>query len=312
MGKKISRLIGILIIIFILSRLNLAEIKEIFLGSNKYYLVLGFALTIIVAFIKSLRWNYLKRAQKIKYPISDSFAMYCAGALAGIITPGRLGELSKIFYLKNDGCSYGKSALSVIVDRLFDVFFLVIFATVGMFFFFSLFEKEIPYMIGLTVLVLIFSYLFIKTNLLKKTFLKIFNFLIPIRYQESWQINLRDFMTDLKNLSSKNYLFVLGITIFSWLIYYLQMLIFAKSMNINIPFLYLAISVTIAGIVTMIPISYAGIGTRDLVLITLFSFFLISQESAVAFSSVILSTHIIMAILGFIYWLKNPVPLSKN
>lgn len=307
MGKKISRLIGILIIVFILSRLNLVEIKEIFLRVNKYYLIGGLILTIAVAFIKALRWNYLKKTQEIKYSIPDSFIMYCAGILAGMTTPGRLGELSKIFYLKKDGHSYGKSLLSVTLDRLFDIFFLLIFATIGMFFFSGLFEKEIPYFIGLTVLILIFSYLSIKTNLLKKSFLKIFNFLIPAKYQKSWQINLQDFINDLKNLKSKHYISILGITILVWFMYYFQMLIFAKSIGINIPFLYLAISVTIAGIVTMIPISYSGIGTRDLILISLFSFFLISQELAVAYSSLILSTHILMAIFGFICWLKKPI-----
>lgn len=307
MAKKISRLIGIIIIVFILSKLNLTELKGIFSTVNKYYLILGLALAIVGVFIKAGRWNYLKRIQGIKYSITNSFIMYSASTMVGIITPGRLGELSKIFYLKNDGHSYGKSTLNVILDRIFDILFLLIFATIGMFFFFNLFKKEIPYAITLIIGILIFFYLFIKTELIKKLFLKIFNFLIPAKYQKSWQVNLQDFINDLKTLKVKHYLFVFGITIFAWFLYYFQMLIFAKSIGINIPFLYLAISVTVAGIVTMIPISYSGIGTRDLILISFFSFFLISQELAVAFSSLILSTCILMAMVGFICWLIKPI-----
>ena len=121
MIKKISRLIGIVIIILILRKLDFSEIKEIVLKANKYYLVLGLSLTLVGAFIKSVRWNYIKHIQSINYSIKDSFIMYCAGILMGIMTPGRLGELAKIFYIKKDGYSYGKSALSIIFDRIFDI-----------------------------------------------------------------------------------------------------------------------------------------------------------------------------------------------
>lgn len=93
----------------------------------------------------------------------------------------------------------------------------------------------------------------------------------------------------------------------SWLVYYYQMAILAKSVGLHLPFLFLAVSVTIAGLVTMIPISYLGIGTRDIILIGLFSFFNISQETTIVFSGLILSTYVVMAILGFACWLKKPL-----
>lgn len=310
MIRKISRLIGVVIIVFILSKLDLTEIKEIFFSSNKYYLIFGFLLTIVSIFAKSLRWNYLKKIQGIKYSITNSFVMYSASLLVGLATPGRLGELSKLFYLKNDGYSYGKSLFNVVIDRLFDMFFLLVFGAAGMFFFFNLFKKEIPYILIFTVIALIFVYLFIKTNLLKAILSRAFNFIIPVKYQKSWQVNLQDFIVDLKSLKAKHYLFALAITCISWLLYYFQMSIFARAIGIDISFLYLAISTTVAGIVTMIPISYSGIGTRDLVLITLFSLVFISKESAVTLSSLILFTHIFMAIMGFVCWLKKPLRLK--
>lgn len=306
MTKKIVKLIGLIIIIFILGNIDLVKIKEVFLNSNKYYLIFGLSLTILVAFVKSLRWNYIKKIQGIKYSIIDSFIMYCVGISAGIITPGNLGELSKTFYLKSDGRSYGKSIFSVIIDRMFDVVFLLIFGTIGVLFFFAFFEREIPYIASFAVAVLTLTYLFLKTDLLKIIFSKIFNFIIPVKYQKSWQLNLRDFVVDLKNLKTKHYLFALIITLLSWLLYYFQMFIFAKAIEINISFLYLAISVTASGIITMVPISYSGIGTRDLTLISLFSLVFISKESAVAFSSLVLLTYVIMAVFGFFCWLKKP------
>jgi len=312
MIKKISRLIGIVIIILILRKLDFSEIKEIILGTNKYYLVLGLSLTLVGAFIKSVRWNYLKRIQNINYSIKDSFIMYCTGILLGIITPGRLGELAKIFYIKKDGYSYGKSALSIIFDRIFDIVFLVIFSVLGMLFFINFFEKGIILVVISIPLILIILYFIIQNNLIKNAFSKIFRFLIPIKYQKSWQINAQDFINDWKKFKKQNYISIITITSLAWLIYYCQMFILSKSLNINIPFFYLAVSVTIAGIVSMIPISYSGIGTRDLILISFFSVVFISQEMAVAFSSLILLTHLIMVIVGFFCWLKKPISFDKN
>jgi len=312
MIKKISRLIGVVIIILILRKLDFSEIKEIVLKADKYYLALGLSLTLVSAFIKSVRWNYLKRIQNINYSIKNSFIMYCAGILLGIITPGRLGELAKIFYIKKDGYSYGKSALSIIFDRIFDIVFLIVFSVLGMFFFINFFEKGVILTIISIPFIFIILYFVIRNNLIKSFFSKIFNFLIPVKYQKSWQINTQDFIDDWKKFKRQNYIYVIAITSLAWLIYYCQVFILAKSLNLNIPFLYLAVSVTIAGIVSMIPISYSGIGTRDLILISLFSIISISQEMTIAFSSLILSTHLIMVVVGFFCWLKKPISFDKN
>lgn len=301
-----------MIVLYLISRLNLSEIEGIFLGANIYYLVTGLALTIVSAWAKAWRWNYLKETQGIKYSLTDSFVMYCASHLAGSITPGRVGEFSKIFYLKNDGHSYGRSTFGAIFDRLFDAVFLSVFSMIGMLLFFRLFQKEIPYALVLVITILIIAYLTIKTDLVKNTFLKIFNFLIPVKYQNSWHVNLQDLLNDLKNLSFQQYLAISALTIFAWSVYYLQMFILAKSLGISVPFMYLAVSVTVTGLVTMLPISYIGLGTRDAVLITLFSFFAISRELSVAYSTLILSTYIIMAVLGFICWLKKPLKLNPR
>lgn len=307
MAKKISRLIGIVIIVLILRKLNFVGIKDSILNANKYYLVIGLFLTVVGSAFKAWRWNYLKKTQNINYRLSDSLIMYFSGMLAGIITPGRLGELSRLIYLKNDGHSYGKSLFGVVLDRLFDMFFLLLFGAISMFFFFTLFKKEIPYIVAIIIISTIIAVLLAKTDLIKKIISKIFNFIIPVKYQKSWQVNLQDFIAGFKNLKTKNYFIISGITILSWIIYYFQMWLFAQSLGIHIPFLYLSISVTIAGIITLIPISYSGIGTRDIALITLFSVVGISKELAITFSSLILSGYVLMATIGFACWLKKPL-----
>ncbi len=305
--KKYSFLLGIILFIIILSKTNLREIFQNIKGINPLYLVLAILMAFPILLNKSLCWNYIKRQQGIKYSLKDSFLMYCAGMYIGILTPGRLGELTKALYLKKDGYSTGKSLVSAILDRLSDFVFLLVFVFIGSLFLSTVFQKQILILILGIVISVLLLILLLKTGLIKWVLNKIFNIFIPQKHQKSWKINFQDFANDFKIYRLKNYLIIFLITTFSWVFYYLQMYILAKGLNINVPLLYLAISITVAGLITLIPVSISGIGTRDIALILLFSPFLIAREQVIAFSALILLMLIWAAFIGLICWLIKPI-----
>ncbi|MFH2013664.1 MAG: lysylphosphatidylglycerol synthase transmembrane domain-containing protein, partial [Patescibacteria group bacterium] len=305
--KKYSFIIGLIIFAIILSKTNLEGIFQNIKNINPLYLILAMLMTIPTLFNKALCWNYIKRKQGIKYNLKDSFLMYCSGIYIGLITPGRIGEITKAIYLKKDGHSMGKSLVSVILDRLIDFIFLFIFLFLGSLFFLTIFQKQILiFIFGIIITVILFV-IFLKIGLIKWFSNKVFKIFIPKKYQKSWQINFQDFINDLKIYKLKHYLIIFIITIFSWIFYYLQMYILAKGLGINIPFLYLMISITIAGLITLIPISISGIGTRDATLILLFAPFLIAKEQIIAYSALILLMVVWAALIGLICWLIKPI-----
>ena len=87
-------------------------------------------LDFLVLYIKTLRWGVLLSVKKqdIKN-VAPLRLYYCniIGAFFGTFTPGRLGEFGKVYYLrqKND-IPYELALGSSIVDRLFDLLFIVI------------------------------------------------------------------------------------------------------------------------------------------------------------------------------------------
>lgn len=305
--KKYSFLIGIVLFIIILSRVNLEEIFQNIKEINPFYLILAILINFPMLINKTLCWNYLKRRQGIKYKLKDSFLMYYSGLFIGILTPGRLGEITKALYLKKDGYSMGKSLVSAILDRFTDFVFLLVFLFIGSLFLVTGFQKQIFIIVLGIIIVIILFIIFLKIGLIKWLLNKIFQIFIPEKYQKSWQINFQDFINDLKIYKLKEYLIIFIITTLSWVFYYSQMYILAKGTNLNIPFLYLAVSVTIAGFVTLIPVSISGIGTRDAALIFLFSPFLIPKEQVIIFSALILLMTLFAALIGFICWLIKPI-----
>lgn len=311
--KKYSYLLGIFLFIIILSRVDLNNIWQNIKNINPLYLIIAALLDFPLLFFKAWCWNYIKKQQKIKYSLKDSFLMYGSGLYIGTLTPGKLGELAKIFYLKKDGHSTGKSLVNVVLDRLSDFVFLLGFIFVGSLLFYNLFHKQILTPLIIFFLLIFLFLIFLKLGLIRAIFKKLFYIFIPQKYQKSWKVNFQDFVNDLKIYKLKNYIIIFLITSLSWLSYYIQMFILAKGVGITgIPFLYLAITVTIAGLITLIPVSVSGIGTRDIALILLLTPLGIGKEQIIVFSALILLMYLFTPLIGLICWLIKPLKISSN
>ncbi len=311
--KKYSYLLGIFLFIIILTQINLTVILTDIKNVKLSYLFLALLFSFPVLLAKSFCWNYLKKKQGINYTQKDSFLMYGSGLYIGSVTPGKIGEISRIIYLKKDGHSFGKSLVSLILDKISDFVFLLIFLFFCLPFFLDLINKQILIFLVTITFLIILIFGLLKSKLSQTLFKKLFYFFIPIKYQKSWKVNFQDFIKDIKIYSFKNYLIIFLITAFSWLFYYIQMYIVAQSANItNIPLLDLSIILTIVGLIALIPISIAGIGTRDAALIFFLTPFLIPKEQIIVFSSLMLLIYLFHTFIGLICWLKKPISFYRN
>lgn len=313
--KKILKrwyiLIGLLVFFYII--FYQIEPKKVFralAGANPYLVLGAIIVSLSMSFIQPARWNYLKRNQEIKYQYKDSFLIYNSSFFFSAITPGHLGDLIKVAYLKKDGYSVGKSLVSVVLDRFADVSFLFLIGYLSMFFFAKFFIKYIITLSFLILFVLFLLYLFNRKELPKIIVKKILKFIIPTKYQKSWHLSYQDFISGLKTYSFENYLYLSLITIANWLLYYLAFFLMAKSINIDVPFVFLSMSITIATLATLIPISIAGLGTREAVLLLLLSLFNVSPEKIIGLSVLYLLLLLITVTLGFIAWLKKPLKIK--
>jgi hypothetical protein len=236
--------------------------------------------------------------------------MNAVGTYIGALTPGRLGEFTKAIYLKKDGYSMGKSLIGFALDRITDFVFILFFIGISSLFILSVFQKQILILIlGILITAIILAVL-VRIGLIKWIVHKIIPLFITKKYQKSWKINLQDFINDLKIYKLKECTVIFFITAIYWFFYYFQIYALAIICGINLPFLYLAISITIVGLIVLLPISISGIGTRDATLILLFSPFLVPEEQIIVFSASILLIYLFVALFGFICWLIKPIKIK--
>lgn len=312
-GTLILRSIGLILFIFILSKLNLTKTLELLSNIDLFYMTIALALIIPLLVIKALRWQLLMKAQNIDYSLKDSALMYVAATYIGVITPGRIGEFIKVFYLNADNHPFGKAFATVLLDRLFDLVSLLLLGYAGMCLFIAYFERTIlilsSILVGTLLMILFFLY---KKDLSIGILEYISSHFIPERYRDNAKTGFSDLCNGFKTLNTNQGVLATFITFFAWVIYFVMMYLFALSLDINIPFLYLATCISISAVITLIPISISGIGTRDATLIILFSYLGISKESALAFSMMILFMNFVAGLIGLVAWLKKPIPLSTG
>ena len=260
-----------------------------------------------------MRWQLLMKAQDIEYSLKDSTIMYAAALYIGALTPGRIGDFIKVLYLKGDNYQFGKSFATVLQDRLFDLVSLLLLGYAGMLLFIAYFERTIlilsSILMGTLLLILFFLY---KKDISMGILEYISSHFIPEGYRENVKTGFSDLCNGFKTLNTNLWALATFLTAFAWLIYFLIMYLLALSIDINIPFLYLATCVSISAVITLIPISISGIGTRDATLIILFSYLGLSKESAIAFSVMILIMFAFNGLIGLIAWLKRPISININ
>ncbi len=306
-------LIGVVILIWVLLKIDLSEIVNILKNIHLSYYAVAVLLLFPIFIIKALRWNYIKKIQHIHYSAKDSILMYFSGLYAGLITPGRFGEFVKMLYLTNDHHSFGKSLLSVVFDRIFDLIFLAGFSYVSIFIFHQYLNSDFfIYALVVVTIITVGIVLILNKRLISMVLNTAFKVFIPKRFQEKASLGVDDFYNDLKLFAFKNHFWVFFWTTVSWLLYYVQIYALALALDIHLSFWYLAASTTIVGLFTLVPISISGVGTRDVTLIFFFALLGISKELAVSFSMLILSMFLFMALFGIIAWFIKPIKVREK
>ncbi len=305
-------IIGCLIFLFII--FYLVDVKilfNIFKKVNYWYLVPVFFLTFLLLGFKAWRWKMLMKKQEIEYSFKKSFSFYSVASFFSLATPGKIGEIVKIFYLQNDGHSINKSLVTIIIDRIFDFLFLIFLILIGFLIFIQIFFSEIVYLCLIILICVILFYFILKT----KIYLKLIYFFVPQKHHENIFIHLQDFKDNFKKYNYKNYLLGFGATFLAWLVYLVQIYFLSLALGLRLNIFYLIPMIAVANATDLLPISFNGLGTREAVFIFFFGLINLSPEKATALGILQLFTVFSAAIIGFFYWIFNPInfkTLSKK
>jgi uncharacterized membrane protein YbhN (UPF0104 family) len=130
MSKKILRKtalvlmhsLGFVLLYFVVRKLDFGMIKENFALFRTWKIVVGLVLLMLVYLIKNYRWLTINRAFGLNAGYGTLLVFFLFSGLLSSVTPGRLGEFSRIWFIQRKyrpGISVSTS--SVLLDRIWDV-----------------------------------------------------------------------------------------------------------------------------------------------------------------------------------------------
>ncbi len=300
--------LGILLLVYVILKIGANKILLAFASANYSYLLLMFFLFVPMLFVQTAKWRYLLKSQGLKFTFSYLLRLQFISLFYEAVTPGRVGSFIKIVYINKRVKNLGKSTSSVVIDRALDFLFVAFLAFLG-----SLFLIKdlvnVFYVIIAIFLLFVFGFIILMNKGAMRILVYLFyKVLTPERMKEKARDSFNEFY---RNLPSVKAIFIaFFLTAVLWIITYTQAYISAKAFSINVPYTHFMLLFPISVLISLVPITVSGFGTREAVLINLLGKFGRAEQivaSSLAWAS---ASLIVFSILGLYHIFKLDAKLQ--
>lgn len=267
--RKILPLVGILILIYVISKVGLDNLVDTFRIIKWDYIFLSILVGVLIVILQAWKWDLIIKRQGINLPFLYILKVQLISVFYGNITPGRIGSFIKVAYLKEKtNKELGKCISSVTLERFYDLFIVALFAFLGSIvaleFFSGIFwEFLIIFIISLVGLVLSIN------KRAKEFFISLaFKFLVPKKFKDRTRDAFNSFHDSL--LKPSQILMPIIATLIVWIGIYLQIYVVALALSLDVPVIKFMFVSAIGTMVSLIPITVGGIGTTEASLTVLY------------------------------------------
>jgi len=295
----IAIIVTIVLFIILFSQIELKDIIEILKKINPLYLIAGFIPYIASYLLRAMRLHILLNKE---VGVKKLFSIVCIHNAALNIFPVRSGELSYIYLLnKRHKIAIGEGVASLILIRIQD-FIMISF----LFFLFTFTSYDLPTNLMNTIkiisLILVFTILvfliFLRNCERFINWLKIISIILNIneRHLINYLFRKMDEMSgSLKKITFNQVIWSTILSIFSYIMVYLSILMIINAMGISMALELFLLSSTFFMMTMIIPIQgIGGFGTMEGGWAISFMIFGLAKEIAI-------SSGIIMHIISIIY-----------
>jgi uncharacterized protein (TIRG00374 family) len=298
--------IGLALLAIILIQVDLGQVVQLLRNCQYGYLLLVVLLIFPQIGLRALRWQRLLAQQGIQCSLRSAAIFYFAAIYAGLITPGRMGELVKCYFLKQNGMAgLSQSLPSVLVDRALDLYFLGLVAWAALYH-----ADLLPIPLWAAFLTMaglgILPWIILKWKGKDQPLISRIGIWLSnrnSRWGESWRV----FLHASRSLLSSRLLGSLFLTALSYAVYFGQTYLIGLSIGLPMDYITVAMVVSIGILVGYIPITFAGLGTRDAALIFLFGRYGIPAASALSFAFLYNLVYIVfVGMISVVFWMRLP------
>ncbi|MBK7826956.1 lysylphosphatidylglycerol synthase transmembrane domain-containing protein [Nannocystis sp.] len=306
------RLIGpALVLVLLLQLHHLDAVLAALTWDDAGLLTAGGVLGVLAHPLRALRWRTLLVARGHRYALSRSLLSLLSTGYVGHLTPGRVGDVLRLQYLRHDlGMPYPDGLALLMIDRCCDVYVPLTVAVVAA-------CALAPMLTGDLVLVTWLGVLFMAAGppLLFVPATARGAAALALRVAPGWAAGegLDRFFAGLRHQRPRHLAVAAVFTALALLLYYAQAYTVALALDLQLSFVNVIFLLAIAGVLGAVPITIAGLGVRELFFALAFPQLGSSAEAGVIFGlGVFLVVHVPATVLGFVSWQIAPPPLGTE
>jgi uncharacterized membrane protein YbhN (UPF0104 family) len=306
LARHLIRFIGIILFILLLYSIDFTQVVQLALTLDTASVLLAAALVVPVMILKGARWHVITSALDLRLDVLEAVDGLCIAQMMSFALPGALGDLVRVPYLKGRGNTTERSIMSVFLDAVIASFVPYLITTIAL-----LAILEIDYLFVLAVIgsVAIFLFACYVTYRFLKFFLS--PWLIGVRIKRLKKKGIPGthsvgISESLRLAGWKSLFLALMLAGGAWLLFAIQGVLLARALNIQLPWISVALAVTITAMFVTVPISIQGIGVREGILLIVFGAMGIDYATVITFSIILMAISLVPSIWGLASWLRDP------
>lgn len=298
MKRLLSIIVSALILAVIYWRLDLVALLQVFQNCNRSWMAISLGMVIPITLITAWRLQQLMPSGT-QLRFAEANQLILAASVLNMVLPSKMGDIAKAYFMRDRGHLSGSLALSLVVfEKACDMLSLLLWCAFGLLLYpqkdWLFWVMTLSVAIGLLLGVMLLSspkfaqFFFSRVQSIapKKLRVKLG------KLSHSWGEMHEYFWRDKGNL-----LKITAISIFTWFLHLLQIWFFILALKAWVPFLTnLALS-PLAILAGLLPLTFAGIGTRDAALIAFYAPYF-DAATAAALGVLCTSRYLLPAIGG--------------
>lgn len=310
--RWLLRLLGPALLLLFLLNSDLAQLRDILINAALWPVLLSLLLMPPFIYIKVVRWRYLLRQLGLDLPMRTGLGLYTVGIFLGATTPGQAGDLVKAWYLQERGQPFAPAMLSVMIDRLCDLLVMGLIATLGIFALGQLLPSPALRMllvIGMSSSFLLLTIFMVARGPRDWLLTRVLPAVLPARLHTAvtrWNSQFTSL-----TMHPRLLLILTATSLISALFTFFRLWLLFIALKVYVPLHLVIGSSALIAILQVLPISIAGVGVRDAVLIAILAPLGYSQEQALSVSALFLLITLEHILIGFIVSLWYPLGRFK-
>jgi uncharacterized membrane protein YbhN (UPF0104 family) len=292
------RLIGVVLLVAILWRVDARELASVLRHVNPLALIGAGFLATSVLILRSLRWRILCAGLGIRLPLGEAVRLYLVGTFVASITPGRIGDLAKAYYVRDRRDEGGLAAgiATVVYDRFLDlgqICALALGAIVVL--------PGVPAAVG-PLLVALGLACFVAGTVWRPTREGL------LARPLSWALRRVPGVDDVELPAppAGSLLVAQALTTASLLSFAGASVVLARGLSMTASAWSLMVVSALGALVGLVPITVLGIGTRDALYVAAAPFLGERNEAMLGLSLLLLAMYVLNSVTGWTAWFLSP------